>query len=201
MTLRRPLAILAIFAVLFWLAGSSTALADGSWLDATITSWNTAGAAIPAAPTSGISLNRPLCGQTFRAPETGEDAAVAAEGWMLFGAYESGWSIRIVHGEAGADGMCRPESYQVFVFVGGVFVGTISPGVMNSRADGAESFVTIGMTSTGDNRVDAEFERYGATDPLCCPSKTDSLSFSIEQQEGGPVLVPAPQAFTLTSGT
>jgi len=49
-----------------------------------------------------------------------------------------------------ADGMCRPAHFNVFVFVGGRFAGTLSPQLMTSRLD----------ASIGALRIAAEFARY-----------------------------------------
>ena len=52
--------------------------------------------------------------------------------------------------------MCRPWSYQVFVFVGERFAGTLSPVLMDARTDGAWQAVRIGSRL----RLAAEFLRY-----------------------------------------
>jgi len=71
--------------------------------------------------------------------------------------------------------MCRPLTYQEFVFVRGVFAGTLSPGTMDSRADGSLNRVTL----QGDRRLVAEYARYTRADALCCPSRTTSVVFEI----------------------
>ena len=102
--------------------------ADGSWLDGPLVSWNTVGAPIPTAPPPDVplsNLNNSFCAGTSRTPETPEDSLVAQAGWTLFGAYESGWGVKVIGGGTGMDGMCRPEGYQVFVFVDGTFAGRL----------------------------------------------------------------------------
>ena len=84
--------------------------------------------------------------------------------------------------------MCRPLGYQSFVFVDGVFAGTIAPEPMNSRTDGAASDVKLWYA----DQVSAEYLRYAPDDPLCCPSSTDSVQFTIEDTPQGPVLNPVP---------
>ena len=104
-----------------------------------------------------------------------EDKRVRNQGWDLVGAYLGGWEILVIRGTAGYDGMCRPRQYQDFVFVRGVFAGTLSPRAMDSRTDGAIGRVSL----QGRNRLTAEYARYAAADPLCCPSRATSVEFEI----------------------
>ena len=90
----------------------------------------------------------------------------------------------MVQGAAGYDGMCRPRQYQDFVFVRGIFAGTLSPHAMDSRTDGALTRVTV----QSDTRLTAEYARYDATDPLCCPSRITSVVFDIANE--APLLRP-----------
>jgi hypothetical protein len=80
---------------------------------------------------------------------------------------------------AAADGMCRPMSYQAFVFSNGSFVGTLSPVPMDSRTDGALSTFRLLDAS----RVQAEFARYTESDPLCCPSRISTVDYSVKGGE------------------
>jgi heat shock protein HslJ len=90
--------------------------------------------------------------------------------------------VLVLRGTAGYDGMCRPRAYQAFVFVKGVFAGTLSPQPMDSRTDGALDRVFL----ESDRRLSAEYRRYATSDPLCCPSRTTTASFEIA---GGPPVV------------
>ncbi len=81
----------------------------------------------------------------------------------------------MIRAAAGYDGMCRPLQYQDFVFVRGVFAGTLSPQPMDSRTDGALSQVSL----QGPTRVAAAYARYAATDALCCPSRTTNVIFEV----------------------
>jgi hypothetical protein len=153
-----------------------------SWLDeAKPVSWNKPGVQLPAAPKGPIN---PRCRELARPPELTEDKRVRDRGWDLVGAYHGGWQIRVIRGTAGYDGMCRPRMYQDFVFVRGVFGGTLSPRVMDSRTDGALRRVSIDSNS----RITAEYVRYSATDPLCCPSRTTNVVFDLAN--GAPVVRP-----------
>ncbi|HXR90151.1 MAG TPA: LppP/LprE family lipoprotein [Steroidobacteraceae bacterium] len=146
-----------------------------SWLDdPKPVSWTTAGAAIPRAP-HPTGTFEPRCRALTRPPESQADKQLTEQGWDLIGAYQGGWGVRVLEGAASYDGMCRPLAYQEFVFVRGVFAGTLSPGTMDSRADGSLNRVTL----QGDRRLVAEYARYTRADALCCPSRTTSVVFEI----------------------
>jgi hypothetical protein len=81
------------------------------------------------------------------------------------------------------------------VFARGIFAGTLSPHPMDSRTDGALNRVTI----HADGRVQAEYARYGAKDPLCCPSKITTVVFEIEKEP--PVLKPVSASTASTGST
>lgn len=157
---------------------------DGSWLDAAKpVSWNEAGATVPAAPPVDEDIN-PRCAERVRPAELPEDRQLHERGWRLEGPYEGGWGVVVIHGTATYDGMCRPWQYQAFVFVRGVFAGTLSPAPMNSRTDGALQRVWL----MGDGQLTAEYSRYAADDPACCPTSTTLVTFEIA--EDGPVVRP-----------
>jgi len=158
---------------------------DESWLDGDLTSWNAPGMDIPAAPVIDSNPD-PRCTEWERPAETAEDDALVAEGWRLHRPYQRGWGVTSVWGLGGYDGMCRPLGYQSFVFVDGVFAGTISPVPMDSRTTGAATDVGLWYA----DRVFAEYLRYAPDDPLCCASDTDSVEFTIETSPAGPVLNP-----------
>ena len=160
---------------------------QASWLDADLASWNTPGMAIPAAPVIAGNPD-PRCAERERPAETVEDAALVAQGWRLFLPYQRGWDVTLVSGLAAYDGMCRPFGYQFFVFVDGVYAGTIAPAPMDSRTDGAASDVNLWFK----DQLGAEFLRYTADDPLCCPSRTTSVEYTIATMVDGPVVNPVP---------
>lgn len=190
-TLARALILAASLALT---AGS--AFADGAWLDEPLASWNVPGSAIPGAP-ARTGATDPRCERLHRPAETAEDEAIVAAGWTLFGSYQSGWGLRLVYGLVEQDGMCRPVEYQEFVFVDGVFAGTISPIPMNARTDAAESATSI---SAPGESIRAQFVRYKDSDPLCCPSRVTSVEFQINRDSGVPVLVPG-AVFTTPGAT
>jgi hypothetical protein len=172
---------LALFLALF----PAAAAADGGWLDQPLSNWNQAGMDLPQAPPMDPSTN-PQCLPQKRPVDTAADQALSDGGWTLFGGYNAGWDTYIVRGLSGYDGMCRPLGYNVFVFVDGQFAGTISPNLMDSRTDGSGD---VRFFAAKDS-IGAEFQRYSATDPLCCPSGSSSVFYQVNRTRGGPVLVP-----------
>jgi LppP/LprE lipoprotein len=163
---------------------SGTAAKVASWLDdPKPASWNAPGLAIPAAPKLQESVD-PRCRALARPAELDEDKRLGERGWDLVGDFQGGWQIRVMLGTAGYDGMCRPRQYQGFVFVRGVFAGTLAPQAMDSRTDGALG--QVHLESAG--RLMAEYRRYAPSDPLCCPSRTTSVVFAIANDT--PVLRP-----------
>lgn len=159
-----------------------------SWLDAPVPAgWNTPGAPIPAAPAPDGAAD-PRCTSTARPPQLEEDRKVRERGWDLVGAFQGGWQTVVVRATAGYDGMCRPMRHQAFVFVRGVFAGTLSPNPMESRIDGSPGDVTL----TGATRLVAEYHRYTKADPLCCPSGTTTVTLEIapEGSPNGPIVRP-----------
>jgi len=152
---------------------SQAAFAD--WLDqSTPASWNQPGLAIPMAPLSAGPID-PRCKSLERPAELKADKRLRQRGWNLFGGYQGGWQVVVIRAGADYDGMCRPRNYQDFVFVRGVFAGTLSPRLMDSRTDGAIGRVYI----QNGTRLIAEYQRYAASDPLCCPSGTTGVEFEI----------------------
>jgi LppP/LprE lipoprotein len=153
-----------------------------SWLDEPKpAAWNEPGLTIPPAPKVEDNPD-PRCRALARPAELEEDQQLRERGWDLLGDFQGGWQIRVILGTAGYDGMCRPRQYQGFVFVHGVFAGTLSPQAMDSRSDGALDQVHL----QGDGRLTAQYRRYVPTDPLCCPSRTTNVVFDIAK--GRPVL-------------
>lgn len=148
---------------------------DSSWLDSTSpASWNTPGQAIPAAPKKE-SVADSRCRELARPPQLHEDERVRERGWDLIGAFQGGWDVLVIRGTASYDGMCRPLQYQSFVFVRGVFAGTLSPKPMDSRSDGALAFVSLQSRT----QLTAEYSRYAESDALCCPSRRTAVVFEI----------------------
>lgn len=185
----RSLAIVASALLAASLASPATATkpAPGgkSWLDAGVANWNRPGAEVPKAPT-GNAANRERCKDLLRPPSGVHDRAVAAQGWWIYGSLQRFGRTVIVTGASDTDAMCRPVGFQVFVFFERKFAGTLSPVLMNSRAD-----LSLGRVSLSRERsIQAEYARYSESDPLCCPSAAETVEFAIEDRPSGPVVVP-----------
>jgi hypothetical protein len=191
----RYLAYCALACSALLILSTSPVLAGGTWLDAGSASWNKPGAALPhAEPATSGNLAR--CGSELRSPETAADHAVAAAGWKLYGPYQLYGGTAIVMAESDADGMCRPEGYQAFVFVHGAFAGTLAPKAMSARSDGSfQSAQLFGATS-----FNADFERYTESDPLCCPSRTTTVTFKVVRKSGHSVVVASDISTSKNSG-
>ena len=152
------------------------------WLDAPKpTSWNTPGAEIPAAPKADSEGVDPRCRESARTPRSDEDKRLRARGWDLVGEPRRRGQLLVLLGTASYDGMCRPRQFQGFVFRGGVFAGTLSPQLMDSRTDGAVGRISFGA----DERIIAEYDRYTDSDPLCCPSRKSRVVFEVPSKPVG----------------
>ena len=179
---------LALMVILVFVIVPASAHADGAWLDEQPPrQWNTPGADVPEAPPfDPEGAVDPRCleiGQ--RPPETDEDREVVRAGWRLVGSFQGGWGIRVITGASGFDGMCRPLGFQVFVFQHGLFAGTISPALMDSRSDGAVVRVSI----SGQHQLTAQFVRYAEQDALCCPSRSTFATYELDATRAAPVLI------------
>ena len=165
-----------------------------AWLDAPKPApWNMPGASIPAAPKTEGPIDA-RCRSQARPAELDEDMRLRDHGWSLVGAYQGGWRMLVILATASYDGMCRPRQYQYFVFVRGVFAGTLAPRPMDSRTDGALGRVTL----QHDGRLSAVYQRYAAADPLCCPSRATTVVFDVARDDR-PVVRPLSSA-TQTHG-
>ena len=164
-----------------------------SWLDSQQGDWNRPGLEIPAAPPP-VAVDSAYCQTQVRPVETAEDAALTAQGWRLFSAYQRGWGITLMGGFVDFDAMCRPAGYQEFVFVDGRFAGTLAPVPMAPRSDGALTDARI----TSANGLVASYVRYAPTDPLCCPSdETERSPTASENQTRSPVAPISSASFKL----
>jgi len=163
---------------------ASPARADGSWLDAQPPAqWNTPRMAIPEALPPDPATD-PRCVDNARPADTDADEDLIEAGWLLVGSYVGGWDTLVIRAASGFDGMCRPLGYNYFVFVDGLFAGSVSPILMDSRTDGSATLVAIDAAGS----INVMFSRYAESDPLCCPSRTSLARYTIEQRGGAPVL-------------
>lgn len=168
------------------------------WLDQPLANWNKARAPVPTAPAPEEPLKAVASRCRLTPPATGPAGAIAAAGWLpfnYFGQPITQDNMEIVGGMTGADGMCRPTQYNVFVFVAGRFAGTLSPALMTSREDGSSGAVRLDPPG-----ITVEFARYAPRDPLCCPSARAAVRFRIDRTAAGAVVVPIDVAAAKTDG-
>jgi hypothetical protein len=176
-------------AVLLTMSVASARSGATSWLDRTLTPWNSARAPVPGAPVTE-ETNESIVSRCRLTPprSTTAERAVAAAGWIPFWNFDQQLvrdDIEVVGGMRGADGMCRPVLYNLFVFVGETFAGVLSPTPMTSRLDGSSGVVRLPLPN-----ITAEFARYTTTDPLCCPSSRVTVRYRIDRAAGGPIVAP-----------
>jgi hypothetical protein len=162
-----------------------------SWLDRPLASWNKAGdptPAPPANPATSESRESIIKRCKLTPPRsTAAERAVDAAGWIPFWNFDQQLvreDVEIVGGMWGADGMCQPANYNIFVFVGGRFAGVLSPVPMTSRLDSSSGVVRMQPSA-----ITAEFARYTSADPMCCPSSHVRVSYRIERTPGRSVVV------------
>jgi len=164
---------------------------ESTWLDRPLTNWNTSGRAMPPRVGNGESIAEITrrCAFLPMKRNTEGERAVADAGWLPFHMFDRQIierDVEIVGGLAGADAMCRPVDFNIFVFVGGRLAGTLSPSEMASRTDGSIG----GAIRFADDAVSAEFARYAAPDAICCPSERVTVRYRIDRKESPPVVVP-----------
>ena len=87
---------------------------------------------------------------------------------------------------AAASPGCEPTMFNLLVFVGGTFAGTISPIVMGQGRDGVVGAVRV----TAADALTAEFARYTTKDTECCPTSRVRVTYRIERAGPQPTLVP-----------
>lgn len=165
-----------LLAILF-AAFATSVFGQVSWLDRPITTnWNSANGIVPTAPRTEELPNSPQCRDGIRPPESIADRAVTRAGWFLYGPAQAYGPVTLITAMAGVDGMCRPDQTNAFVFVSNRFAGTLAPQPTGARLDGTLRDARL----LNRNELAAEFARYTSSDPLCCPSQTTTVSYSIE---------------------
>jgi hypothetical protein len=160
-----------------------------TWLDLPLANWNAGVKTFPQPPKADESTKAlaARCKLEVRRASAGE-RALADAGWFPFLHVDRQLvqgDVEIVGGLTGADGMCRPTGFNLFVFVAGQLAGTLSPAPMSSRADGSIGPVRLAP----DGTIAAEFARYSEKDALCCPSGRVGLRYRVDRATR-PVVVP-----------
>jgi hypothetical protein len=175
--------------------GAAIAVADLSaqagtgWLDRPMTAWNQSAAGVPVAQKGAeaqAALDR-RCGSSTLATSTTADS-IRKAGWVPFLHQDRSIArddVEVIGGMSAASPGCEPTVFNLFVFVGGRFAGTVSPMVMTQNRDGAAGAVRI----TSADALTTEFARYTATDSECCPSSRVRVTYRIDRAGARPVLV------------
>ena len=163
---------------------------EPSWLDRPLLNWNVSGRALPRAVPNGETIVEvsKRCSMPALTSTPGERALTNA-GWLplhMFDRQIVQRDVEIVGGLAGADGMCRPTQFNVFVFVNGQLAGTLSPSEMDARTDGSIGAIRLAE----DETIASDFARYTGVDPLCCPSGRVTVRYRIDRTTAAPVVVP-----------
>jgi hypothetical protein len=178
--------LFAILSVALLPCAAMTEDRPSAWLDSAPVQWNQPGASLPKPPQDVKRDVAPDYCKTYEpSVNSPEERAIAEADWTVVASFQGGDRITVVLGAAGEDGMCRPDPYQAFVFVGGVFAGALSPRLMGAREDGGVNRVEF----AGPKRITAYFSRYTDADPLCCPSRISEATYEIRESSGKPVLV------------
>jgi hypothetical protein len=159
-----------------------------SWLDRPLANWNEVGASL-SSPSELVEREaiRTRC-QIPPLTKPGPRALEAA-GWIAYDHLDRAVSrddVEIVGGMRDADADCRPRGFQLFVFAGSTFAGTLSPDAMTTGQDASAGAVRIVAPDT----ITAEFARYANKDMPCCPTSRVTVRYRIDRSGARPVLVP-----------
>jgi hypothetical protein len=196
---------MALCAALF-AAVNLSAQTSGSWLDRLASTpsnggpvstksvevgrWNAPGSAIASPPTGPESRDSLLrrCGAGTAKASSAAAVALGKAGWIPFLHLDrqiARDAVEVLGGMAAASPGCEPTVFNLFVFVGNQFVGTLSPTSMMPNRDGVAGAVRL----TGSDALTAEFARYAPNDPECCPSSRLRVGYRIDRAAGRPALV------------
>ena len=168
---------------------SSTLSAQGSgWLDRLMAVWNQS-SILPSAQgatESQAALER-RCGSSTLASSVAAEA-VRKAGWVPFLLFDRAITrddVEVIGGMTAASPGCEPATFNLFVFVGRRFAGTLSPIVMTQGRDGVAGAVRV----TGPDALTAEFARYTPADAECCPSSRVRVTYRLDRAGTQPTLV------------
>jgi heat shock protein HslJ len=152
-----------------------------SWLDRPIQNWNRVGTDFPKLPrpTGNTTEIAKQCLEQVRPPETPAERALTRQGWKLYGSVQNYGITKVITATSNFDGMCRPVQFQAFVYWEGRYAGTLSPVAMDSRSDGAIANIYLSSVTS----LSVDFHRYRDSDPLCCPSRMSTVSFSLRPDD------------------
>jgi hypothetical protein len=170
------------------LLSSFGAAAQTAWLDQPLTGWNAPGSALPkgAADEAARADAVKRCALVAAASDAGR--TLEGAGWIAQPHLDRPLvndDVEIVAGLSSLDASCGPAVFNLFVFVGGRFAGTLSPGLMSPRKDAA-----AGPVRFVNDGISAEFARYKPGDSDCCPTARVAVRYRIDRSPAGPSVVP-----------
>ena len=162
--------------------------AQTPWLDQPLMAWNAPGSALPKGTADAAARADALKRCKLIPPTTAADGALEAAGWIPQPHLDRPLvsdDVEIVAGFSALDASCAPAAFNLFVFVGGRFAGTLSPGLMTPRKDAA-----AGPVRFVNEGISAEFARYKPGDSDCCPTARVAVQYRIDRSPSGPSVVP-----------
>ena len=160
------------------------------WLDRPMTPWNQTVTSVPTAPAGSeaqSALERRCGSSSLSASPNG--GSVRKAGWVPFLHFDRAIvrdDVEVIGGMIAASAGCEPMTFNLFVFAGGKFAGTLSPIVMTQARAGVAGAVRI----TSADAVTAEFARYTGKDTECCPSSRVRVTYRIDRATPRPILIP-----------
>lgn len=171
---------LTVAPLLMAMAPNLPELSASSWLDQPLMPWNRPTPTVfPTLPKPGPGENIEQCESVIRQPATAAERAIAKQGWHLVGDRRQEGRLQMILGASGFDGMCRPLGYQMFVYADGRYAGTLSPNLMDARTDGSLNDLRV----ISPTEIVADFARYSEADPLCCPSGTTTVTYTLRHDD------------------
>lgn len=148
-----------------------------SWLDRAPEAGTASSPVLPRAGSRTAAADRNCLAE---GPLPAEAEQIRAAGWRPFRLFDRPLAraeIVVLGGLRDLTDDCAPASFQAFVFVGGAFVGTLSPVEMSTGWDGVAGMIRL---LPGDV-LTAEFARYRPGDSECCPSGRVRVSYQIDR--------------------
>lgn len=142
-----------------------------SWLDRPAYDWNRGLSSLPYPDKS--YEHDVKCNSFAKRPTTRGESLIVARGWKIFESETIG-RMRLVTAASAITYQCRAMGYQVIVLWDDQFLGTLSPILMDSRADSS-----IAKWDASDVSVSVRFVRFSAEDPNCCPSRFQIVKFEL----------------------
>ena len=168
----------AIAIVILWLVAAPTL---GAQLDGPLFNWNRGGSTTP--PTPPMRAQPDLlarCKLAAPQPPTAADGIIARAGWLPFLHQDrpvARGDVTVVAGLSDVTASCEPAAFQLFVFVGDRYAGTLAPEPMTT----GRATVAGAVRLTGDDAITVEFARYVSTDSECCPSSRGRVTYRINR--------------------